>query len=40
MTFLMMPLVTRLLRAWLRRDARAIRSERSLREALDALDGG
>lgn len=40
MTFLMMPVVTRLLRGWLRRDARAIRSERSLREALDALDGG
>jgi antibiotic biosynthesis monooxygenase (ABM) superfamily enzyme len=37
MTFLMMPLVTRLLRPWLRRDAKAIRSERSLRQALDAL---
>lgn len=40
MTFLMMPTVTRLLRPWLRRNARAIRSERSLQEALDLLDGG
>lgn len=36
MTFAVMPLVTRTLRPWLRRNAGVIRSERSLREALDA----
>lgn len=36
MTFAMMPTVTRVLRGWLRRNPGAIRSERALREALDA----
>lgn len=37
MTFAVMPAVTRLLRPWLRRDPQAVRNERALAEALDAL---
>ncbi len=36
MTFAVMPAITRMLRPWLRRNPGAIRSERALREALDA----
>ncbi|WP_336992864.1 antibiotic biosynthesis monooxygenase [Leucobacter sp. VD1] len=36
MTFVMMPAVTRMLRPWLRRNPGAIRTERSLLEALDS----
>ncbi|MBO1901869.1 antibiotic biosynthesis monooxygenase [Leucobacter weissii] len=36
MIFAVMPVVTRVLRPWLRRNPGVIRSERSLREALDA----
>lgn len=39
MTFAVMPAVTRLLRHWLRRNPGSIRSERALREALDARVG-
>lgn len=39
MTFAIMPVVTRLLRPWLRRNPGVIRSERALREALDARGG-
>lgn len=38
MTFAVMPVVTRVLRPWLRRNPGVIRSERALNEALDALD--
>ena len=37
MTFAVMPMVTRILRPWLRRDSGFIRSERALREALDRI---
>lgn len=37
MTFAVMPLVTRILRPWLRRNPGVIKSERALNEALDAL---
>ncbi|WP_146120122.1 antibiotic biosynthesis monooxygenase [Leucobacter massiliensis] len=40
MTFVMMPAVTRVLRPWLRRDARVIRTERSLLAALDSRAAG